>query len=351
MEDPRSRAGTYLKNNIEQLDEDILTFYIDFRKKTNHPLKKKDLALYRAGIRFNLLFLAESVSYSRQNIYNNAIEWSKSYLSSTHIPIEDIITIMDLTKTVFKKKIPAEIRDIALTHLKEGLMVMKTAVKEVPSLLDKRYELFEESKQYLECLLRNDKSTAVKMILELVDSGRDIKDIYMQIFEPAQKELGRLWQKGTITVAQEHYATAVTQLIMSQLYSYIFQDYKKDNIFIGACAQGELHEIGLRMLSDLLEIEGWNTYYLGANVPAESIVKTVADTNAQVIGLSGTMAYHLDEIKNIINSIRNSDECREVKIIVGGYIFNNSGDLWKAAGADYYAINAVEAISIIKNQI
>ena len=153
------------------------------------------------------------------------------------------------------------------------------------------------------------------------------------------------------SVAQEHYSTAVTQLTMSQLYGYIFQTTKQDDVFVGACAKGELHEIGLRMLSDLLEIEGWYTYYLGANVPADSIVSTLVDTGARMVGLSGTMAYHLDEIKNIINSIRNSEECRETKIIVGGYIFNNSDYLWKSVGADYYAKDAVEATSVIKNLV
>jgi hypothetical protein len=36
---------------------------------------------------------------------------------------------------------------------------------------------------------------------------------------------------------------------------------------VAACVSGELHEIGVRMLCDLLEMEGWNTIYLGANVP------------------------------------------------------------------------------------
>ena len=105
------------------------------------------------------------------------------------------------------------------------------------------------------------------------------------------------------------------------------------------------------MISDLLEIEGWNTYYLGANVTEDSVARTIAETKAQVVGLSGTMVYHLDDIKNIIELIRNSKECRKVKIIVGGYIFNNSEELWKAIGADYFAKDAVEAISIIKNEM
>ena len=143
MEDPGSEAGVYLKNNIEQLTEVILLSYIEVREKSNHPLNKKDIRLYKTGIRFNLSFLAESISYSRQDIYGNAIEWSKSFLASTHIPVEDITTIMETTKEILQNKLPAEIKKRALKNLEGGLSVMKTATRQLPSHLDNSYELFE----------------------------------------------------------------------------------------------------------------------------------------------------------------------------------------------------------------
>ena len=36
--------------------------------------------------------------------------------------------------------------------------------------------------------------------------------------------------------------------------------------FVAACVTEDLHEVGLRMVSDILELEGCNTLYLGANV-------------------------------------------------------------------------------------
>ena len=44
-----------------------------------------------------------------------------------------------------------------------------------------------------------------------------IRDVYLLVFQPCQREVGRLWEAGRITVAQEHYCTAATQVIMSQL--------------------------------------------------------------------------------------------------------------------------------------
>ena len=63
-------------------------------------------------------------------------------------------------------------------------------------------------------------------------------------------------------MAQEHYCTAATQLIMSQLYPYIFTTGKNGRVLVGTCVSGDLHEIGVRMVSDFFEMEGWDTFYL-----------------------------------------------------------------------------------------
>ena len=130
-------------------------------------------------------------------------------------------------------------------------------------------DFFELASLYLDTLLRVQSEAASRMIIKAVEQGVEIKDIYMYVFEPSQHEIGRLWQTNQINMYQEHFCTAVTQNIMSQLYPYIFQNEKNGHKLVATCVNGELHEIGVRMVADLFEMEGWNTYYLGANTPNE----------------------------------------------------------------------------------
>ncbi|MCF7792615.1 MAG: hypothetical protein K9N09_02105 [Candidatus Cloacimonetes bacterium] len=51
-------------------------------------------------------------------------------------------------------------------------------------------------------------------------------------------------------------------------------------------------------------------------------------------------------MKEIINTIKLNELDRNTKIMVGGYPFNTSPDLWKKIGADGYAPNAKQAINI-----
>ena len=84
-------------------------------------------------------------------------------------------------------------------------------------------------------------------------------------------------------------------------------------------------------------------------MPSTEIVKTIISSGAKVAGLSVTMVYNLNQINKAIKIIRESKECSDLKIIVGGYAFKNNENLWKDIGADYFAVGVEEAVSIITN--
>lgn len=203
----------------------------------------------------------------------------------------------------------------------------------------------ELAEKYIKALLSNDRYSASRLILDAVEAGTPIKGIYKEVFQESQYEIGRLWQNNRISVAQEHYCTAATQLIMSQLYPYIFTGDKNGRKMVAACVGGELHEIGVRMLADFFEMEGWDTYFLGANTPAEGIIQTIRDNNADILAVSASMTFNISAVKDLIAEVRKADGIEYVKIIVGGRPFNVAPDLWKSVGADTYAPDAETALS------
>lgn len=207
------------------------------------------------------------------------------------------------------------------------------------------------AQHYLEALLRGERHQATRLILDAVDRGTDVKDIYLHVFQPCQHEIGRLWQTNQVTVAQEHYCTAATQLIMSQLYSHIFNAERSGRRLVATCVGGELHEIGVRMVADFFEMEGWDTYYLGANTPAASILQTIVERQADILAISATMTFHVSAVSDLIRRVRATSSGRQVKILVGGYPFNISDGLWQKVGANGFARHAEAAITIAKQSV
>ena len=170
-----------------------------------------------------------------------------------------------------------------------------------------------------------------------------IRDVYLRVFQPCQRELGRLWQAGRITVAQEHYGTAATQLIMSQLAPRLFATERNGRRAVVACVAGEAHEVGPRMVADLLELGGWDTIYLGSNVPVRGVVQALAEHRADLLAVSATMTYHLPAVLDLIAAVRAEPACAGVRVMVGGRLFDAEPGLWRRVGADGHAADADEA--------
>ena len=61
------------------------------------------------------------------------------------------------------------------------------------------------------------------------------------------------------------------------------------------------------------------------------------------------MTSHLQEVIEIVEEVRNIEELKNIKILVGGYPFNIDKDLWKEMGADFYAPNAIETSDLLAN--
>lgn len=207
-------------------------------------------------------------------------------------------------------------------------------------------KLYELSRKYLDALLTLDRQSASKMIHDAVEDGVSIKDIYIHVFEASQHEVGRLWQNNLINVAQEHYCSACTQQIMGELYPYIFHQKPKLGKILATCVAGEMHEIGIRIIADLFQMEGWDSYYLGANTPTESILETISDLKPDLVAISASIHYNLPAVISLIEKIRKHIKRDQLKIMVGGRPFQISPELWKKVGADFQALNAVEAIKI-----
>jgi methanogenic corrinoid protein MtbC1 len=295
---------------------------------------------------YHLSYLAEAIVAENPALFREYIRWAKIMLAARGVPESDLGGLLETMQESLREALPPELSRLACDYLDGALQQLPQMPAEVPSFLAEDAPHAPLAAQFLQALLRGERHIASKLILDAVQRGTPVQDLYLQIFERTQHEIGRLWQMNQISVAQEHYCTAATQLIMSQLYPYIFAAEKTRGTLVATCVSGDLHEIGARMVCDFFEMDGWNTYYLGANVPASSVVQTVVQYQATVLAISATITYHVRAVAALIAAVRRSPECSGVKILVGGYPFKIAPDLWRMIGADGSANDAQEAIAL-----
>lgn len=203
--------------------------------------------------------------------------------------------------------------------------------------------------RYLSAVRQGDRRGALSVISEAQHAGHDLKKLYLQVFQPTLREIGRLWQENLLTVAEEHLATAVTQSAMLAIYGDLKIPVASGPLLIAACAESERHEIGVRMLCDFLDMEGWDTVFLGASVPIESLVEMVREREPDVVALSASIPPHLPQVRRAITAIRDGARKQPI-ILVGGRPLLERPDLAVQLGADLTASDAAEAARMLKER-
>ncbi|MFN3430499.1 MAG: B12-binding domain-containing protein [Candidatus Sericytochromatia bacterium] len=209
------------------------------------------------------------------------------------------------------------------------------------SYLDRTSPMGDLAERYMAALLRRDRNEASRLVLEAETA---LAVLYTQVFRPVQRELGRLWQLNRVTVAEEHYCTAATQMIISRLYLEAFAAPRRGTGIVVATVPGNMHELGSRMVADLFELAGWDTVYLGPQTP-EAVREAVASRGPALVALSASMPHHLPALRATIAALRHEPASAGVPVLVGGLAFSASAELWRAMGADGFAAEAEDAIA------
>lgn len=208
--------------------------------------------------------------------------------------------------------------------------------------------LSDIAREYLALLLECNRDKAQQLIRDALRGGLSIPDLYLTIFQPVQYELGRLWLLNRISGAEEHFCTAATQALMLELYPDIISSSRSGLTLVAACAGPELHEIGIRMVADFFEMDGWDTWYLGPAISVDLLISSIQERKPNLVALSATMSSHHGQVKELINAIKKNFIGTAPQIMVGGALFNAIPDLWRVVGADLWAIDAEQAVLVAR---
>jgi MerR family transcriptional regulator, light-induced transcriptional regulator len=200
--------------------------------------------------------------------------------------------------------------------------------------------------QYVGAQLAGDRRSALRLILEHgIEQGVALPSLYLDVIQAAQHRIGELWQENRISVAQEHVATAITQVVLAELYRGLVCQASNGRRALVACVSGELHELGTRITADFFEMAGFDVRYLGANVPTDSLVGMVREQRPDLLVLSATMSF-LDEAE-LAESVRRSREAvgNSLRVAVGGRAFDLVPALVDQLGAEVYGRTAPESVA------
>jgi methanogenic corrinoid protein MtbC1 len=184
-------------------------------------------------------------------------------------------------------------------------------------------ELNLHSKKYLECLLAGKRKEAAEICRNYFNEQNTIRELYDIVITPALYEVGQLWEHNMISVAAEHLATAITEGILNEFYPQIIpQEYNGKKVVL-TCVTNEEHQVGIKMVADIFELHGWESFFLGIGAPVNELKSFIRDINPQCIAISLSVYFNHKILTEMINELSNTFP--DIPVIVGGQAFTHKG--------------------------
>jgi methanogenic corrinoid protein MtbC1 len=250
-------------------------------RQVAHDLGESSAAVVEV-VQLHLEALDAALLLDAPELLADQLRWQDVRLRAAGVPFGAEAVDGAVVDALRRRVTSAEIDEV------EQVQHAAAALREGASVTDEVLELPPgPAHDYLLSTLSGNRDAAITIIRDAMLADTSVATIMMDILQPAQVELGRLWEAGEISIAHEHLTTAVTQTALSLLYPRLQLNRTWSGCSVVATSVGtEAHEVGIRMISDLLEHAGWRAAYLGADVPNQDVVDRVAQYRADVLAVS-----------------------------------------------------------------
>jgi 5-methyltetrahydrofolate--homocysteine methyltransferase len=188
---------------------------------------------------------------------------------------------------------------------------------------------------------------ALALVKELLDAGTPPLQI-LEDCRVAMETVGSRFEEGEYFIPELILAGEMLKSISAEVKPYFEgeEEVKKQGKVIVGTVHGDIHDIGKDIVVFMLDVNGFEVYDLGVDVPVQTFVDKITETGAPIVALSGFLTLSFDSMKQTVEGIQAAGLREGVKIMVGGGAVDDQ--VRQYAGADGYGVDAMGAVSLAK---
>jgi len=176
--------------------------------------------------------------------------------------------------------------------------------------------------------------------LKILDDAKKGMEIVGKRFADSQYFIPDLVYSGEIL-------KEITELVKPKLTAAA-ETKRLGKVVLGTVA-GDIHDIGKDIVVFMLDVNGFEVYDLGVDVPAQKFIDKIKESGAPIVGLSGFLTLAFDSMKETVEAIKAAGLRDKVKVMIGGGQITE--EIKKYTGADAYGNNAMAGVTLAKKWI
>ena len=204
------------------------------------------------------------------------------------------------------------------------------------------------SEKLVNAIAEMDEDQALALTKELLDAGTPPTEILADC-RAAMELVGKRFECGEYFIPELILAGEMLKNISTEVKPHMIgaQEAAKNGprILVGT-VKGDIHDIGKDIVVFMLDVNGFEVYDLGIDVPVETFVVKIAEVKPAVVALSGFLTLSYESMKETVGAITAAGLRDGVKIMVGGGTVDQQ--VCQYAGADAFGLDAMAAVSLAK---
>jgi len=342
----RQFLGQYLAAEARTIAADAAERLIDRNPDVSVRFSPQPAAKWRVHLEGWATDLAAAINVDCPDLFASRLRWCAVAFAARSVPHGDLKAALEAFRYSLGRHVPKEDVPVLSPYFDaaERFLNDPTTMGGPEDAVERLSRL---SMSVLVAVLEGERLQACGLVMEAIRTGTlSAGTVHSAVVAPVMREVGRLWHLGELSVAEEHFATATMQTLLAQVQMFMPKKPKNGRTLLAASVEGNSHELGIRVLADAFEAEGWRTIFLGGSVPIEDVAQAVIDFDVHLVALSATLSQHLHVLGDAVAAAKSARPENPPRVIVGGAALSMAPGAWKELGADACATSPSEAIAL-----
>lgn len=296
-----------------------------------------------SDIEVRLLQLAEAVAAPAPELFGDVVNWYRVALQHRGVANGYLESSLLAMQETLRRELPDGSESVLAASFQEAQRAASGPPVVPPSPIEHPSPYARTAQRFLLAVLEGNGDDALEVVERALADGATLVDVHDSVLLPVLQEIGRMWLLGEAPIADEHFASQMAAQVLVMLQRRIPKPPADAKHAVTFAVQGNLHDLGIRIVSQRLQLAGFRVTALGADMPASDLPWAVADRQVDLLAVSATMLLHLGHARAVVE-VRNRQMPSRPPVLLGGAPFARLPDLHVRLGADAGAADPAAAV-------
>lgn len=198
-----------------------------------------------------------------------------------------------------------------------------------------------------QCVVEGDIDSIVQSVNQAITDGIPAKTILNVGLIDGMNEVGALFKDGEMFVPEVLMSAKTMQMGIEVIrHLLVTEGVGRRGRIITATVEGDLHDIGIKLVGMMLEGAGFEVINIGVDVPATTIIEKVIELKPDIIGMSAMLTTTMVKMKDVMDMLEEHGLLNSTKVMIGGAPVS---DVYANKIGAVYSDDAVSAVAAAKS--